>query len=343
MLPFDASSAVFPAFRPHPLLRSGHLQTIMANLLACEKFEYTAKQHIVNVSDGDAIVLHDDRPANWQPHHPVAVLVHGLAGCHQSGYMVRTADKLNKRGVRTFRMDLRAAGAGAELAKLPYYAGCSPDVLAAVKHVSTLCGGNAPIMLIGYSLGGNAALKTMGEFADELPASVAGAVCINPAICLKSSAERLARWQNRFYNRFFVRKLWQQICDRPHLVRPEKIKGSVWKPRDLVELDDEYTRTVRGYSSLSTYYQSSGAGSWLNRIQAPTLIITSDDDPIVPVAVFDRYERSDSVQIHVTRGGGHLGFLSRSNTEGDFRWVEWRIVEWTLAQTATDVSVRRAA
>lgn len=342
MLPFDASSAVFPAFRPHPLLRSGHLQTIIANLLHREQSEYTAKQHIVSVSDGDAIVLHDDRPTNWQPNDAVAVLVHGLAGSHQSGYMVRTAKKLNQRGVRTFRMDLRAAGAGADLAKLPYYAGCSPDVLAALNHVATLCG-NAPIVLIGYSLGGNAALKTLGEFAGELPASVSGAVCVNPAICLKSSADRLSRWQNRFYNRFFVRKLWQQICERPHLIRPEKINSSVWKPRNLVELDDEYTRTVRGYSSLSAYYKSSAASAWLNRIQTPTLIIASDDDPIVPVAVFDRYERSDSVQVHVTRGGGHLGFLSQSNVEGDFRWVEWRIVEWTLAQTATDVPVRRAA
>ncbi|WP_166827932.1 YheT family hydrolase [Thalassoroseus pseudoceratinae] len=342
MLPFDASSVAFPAFRSHPFLRNGHLQTIVANLLPHGRHEYTAEQHHVSVSDGDTVVLHDDTPENWQPGDAVAVLVHGLAGCHQSGYMVRTASKLNDRGVRTFRMDLRAAGAGAELAKLPYYAGCSPDVLAVVRYVSKQCGGS-PVVLIGYSLGGNAVLKTLGDHPNELPSTVAGAVCVNPAICLKAAAERLATWKNRLYNRFFVRKLWQQICERPHMILPEKIKNSAWRPRDLEQLDDEYTRTVRGFSSLASYYQSSGAGPSLSRIQSPTLVITSDDDPIVPVSLFDRYQRSSSVHVHVTRGGGHLGFLSRSNDDGDFRWMEWRIVEWTLARVAVETRVRRAA
>ncbi len=342
MLPFDASSVSFPTFRAHPFLRNGHIQTIVGNILPNGRYEYAAEQHFVPVSDGDTIVLHDDRPAKWKTGDAVALLVHGLAGCHQSGYMVRTASKLNARGVRTFRMDLRAAGAGADLAKLPYYPGCSPDVLAAARHVAKQCIG-APIMLIGYSLGGNAVLKTLGEFACELPTSVAGAFCVNPAICLKAAADRLATWQNRVYNRFFVRKLWQQIRERPQLVRPELIDTPSWRPRNLNQLDDEYTRTVRGYTSLSSYHESCGAGPWLNCIQKPTMIITSDDDPIVPVTVFNRYERSDVVDVHVTRGGGHLGFLSHSNHEGDFRWAEWRIVDWTVAQLTADKSLSRAA
>ena len=40
-------------------------------------------------------------------------MIHGLAGCHTSPYMQRIARKLNHRGVRTFRMDLRGCGAGA--------------------------------------------------------------------------------------------------------------------------------------------------------------------------------------------------------------------------------------
>ena len=66
---------------------------------------------LVDVSDGDQIALHDDRPQEWLASDPVVLLLHGLAGCHGSGYMMRLADRLTRRGLRVFRMDMRGTGA----------------------------------------------------------------------------------------------------------------------------------------------------------------------------------------------------------------------------------------
>jgi predicted alpha/beta-fold hydrolase len=41
--------------------------------------------------DGDIGILHDDRPVDWQPTSPAALLIHGLAGSHTSSYMIRVA------------------------------------------------------------------------------------------------------------------------------------------------------------------------------------------------------------------------------------------------------------
>ena len=103
-------------FIPHPLLANGHLQTL-AGLTAPDRPEQ-ALRRLVNLPDGDRLVLHDDQPADWQPSGRVALLVHGLCGSHRSGYLRRIALRLNAAGARTFRIDLRGCGAGVGLAHL---------------------------------------------------------------------------------------------------------------------------------------------------------------------------------------------------------------------------------
>ena len=53
-------SRSFPPFRPHPLLASGHAQTLAGVYLPGPVHPYRARQHRVTLSDGDTIVLRDD-------------------------------------------------------------------------------------------------------------------------------------------------------------------------------------------------------------------------------------------------------------------------------------------
>ena len=107
----------FLDFQPCMFMRCGHRQTVLGTTLPGGRFPYRAQPHTLPLSDGDVLVVHDDVPASWKETDGVALLVHGLGGDHRSGYMVRVAAKLNRCGVRVFRMDQRgcgAAGAGSE-------------------------------------------------------------------------------------------------------------------------------------------------------------------------------------------------------------------------------------
>src|SRR5262245_44763629 len=115
----------FPAFHPLRWIRGGHAQTLAGFFLTGRQPRYEAERHFVTLPDGDRIVLHDDRPPDWSEGGPTALLLHGICGDHRSSYVARSATKLNKRGVRTFRMDLRGCGDGLGLARRPYHAGCS--------------------------------------------------------------------------------------------------------------------------------------------------------------------------------------------------------------------------
>src|SRR5262249_45560531 len=144
---------------------------------------------------------HDDSPEDWRLGGPVALLLPGLCGAYRSTYMARTAAKLKKRGIRVFRMDYRACGAAGGMARKPYHAGLSEDVAEALHAIADLSP-VSPVSLVGYSMGGNIALKLAGE---NLPENVQRVVAFSPAIDLSAAAAALNSRENRFYDRSFAR------------------------------------------------------------------------------------------------------------------------------------------
>src|SRR5207237_2942807 len=245
----------FPVFRPHPLLRGGHLQTI-AGVYLPGNVRIDSVQQRVPLPDGDQIVLHDDGPpqrgvgvspartnsgqAGSLPYEPVGILIHGLGGTHQSGYMVRGSAKLRAKGVRVFRMDLRGCGAGMALARQPLHAGRSEDVAAALEHVSRQCPGS-PIHLVGFSMGGNMALKLAGELGQQAPTYLASVMAVGPPIDLAECSRCMDRGLARVYDRTFVRNLMRHVRRQLVLVPDVATRPLLPRPRRLIEFDDSFT------------------------------------------------------------------------------------------------------
>ena len=320
-------SIAFPPFRPHPLLRSGHAQTLAANYLhGAPKVRVAQTDHRVRLDDGDHVVLHDDRPAGWQTGDPATVLLHGLAGFYGSPYLVRAVRKLGARGVRTFRMDYRTCGAGRELANRPYHAGQSGDVLAALRFVARLCPGS-PLGLVGYSMGGNVALKTLGEDPDALPETTCRAVAINPAIDLAVCCSYLTGPMQRLYDRHFARHLTRHVTQHTAFAEVSRhlLESPVARIRDF---DERFTVPRWGFGTVDEYYRTASSAQFIKQIRVPTLILHSRDDPLIPSHLFELLERPESVTLHLSDHGGHLGFIGVRGVDPDRRWMDWRIVDW---------------
>jgi hypothetical protein len=101
-------------------------------------------------------------------------------------------------------------------------------------------------------------------------------------------------------------------------------------PRRLREFDDLYTAPLSGFSGVREYYSRASSAPYLASIRVPTLIITAEDDPVVPVSMFERHPVSSATTLHVTHYGGHLGYVGVAGVDPDRRWLDWRIVEWVM-------------
>ncbi len=256
----------------------------------------------------------------------MALLVHGLGGCHQSAYMQRIAARLTARGVRTFRLDLRGCGAGFSLARWPYHAGRSEDLAAAVRHIADLYP-EAPLSVVGFSLGGGMVLKMAGEFGPRVPSNLASVMAVNPPVSLAASSEHIARPAARYYDRYFARLLWRQVQQRRHVVDRQDV-ALPQPPRTLREFDDLFTAPLGGFGSASEYYQAASADALLPEIRVPTCILSSRDDPLIPIEPLVSLPRNPHVNLMLTERGGHLGFIAGKTTDPDRCWMDWRVVDW---------------
>ena len=324
-----------PPFQPHPLLRGGNWQTIAGVYLPSGKLHYRATKHLVDLSDGDQIALHDDRPADWQPGGRVALLIHGLGGCHGSPYMVRITDKLSARGVRVFRKDLRGWGAGACIAKQPFHAARTADIGASIAAIREFAP-ESPIVLVGFSLGANMLLKWLGDVGrDPIScASVEKALAIAPPIDLMRCCRDLERGFGKVYDRKYAAFLWGHLRSRQEVVSEFAAALQQRPPKRIYEFDERFTAPLGGFDSVEHYYETASSQHVLADIQVPTLILSARDDPIVPGAVFDDVALSSAVKLHLTKQGGHLGFIAAQNGEPDRRWMDWRVVDFAT-QPAT--------
>lgn len=326
---------IHPKFKSLPFINGGHRQTLAAFLFASKRQPYQAVQHVFDLDEHDRTILHDDCPANWTDTGPVVLLLHGIAGCYGSDYMVRIANKLNQLGVRTFRMDHRDCGAAKGMARLPYHSGISEDLLAAWQKVRSLCP-LSPGAVVGFSLSANIVVKTVGTCGwstdDAAGSQCAGprcAVAVNPPIDLEQCSRALGRWSNRMYDKYFVRRLTRDVQRRlanfPSLPKP-------WKnpPRTLREFDELYTAPVSGFESATDYYARCSGNQFVESIQIPTLILTAADDPIVPPDAFRDLPAVEGVTVHIAGSGGHLGYLGPKQADPDRRWMDWRVIEWMM-------------
>ena len=182
------------------------------------------------------------------------------------------------------------------------------------------------MLLAGFSLGGNFALRVaLAAPAADLPLRHVAAVC--PAL----DPERTTRAMEAglpLYRRYFAHK-WTRSLRRKRALFPQVhdfddaalklgIRGiTEW----LVRRGDEFPDANAYFDG----YRISGAR--LADLQVPADILTSRDDPVIPVEDFHRLRLPASARVEISDDGGHCGFLLGARLDGYAEaWVECRLM-----------------
>ncbi len=272
----------------------------------------TEQRLVVALNDGtgDALALRVHRPrAAGDTRAPLVLLVHGMGGRIDSPYVRATALGLLRAGHVVARVDLRGVGDSAEHSRLLYHGGRTGDlreVLRALSHEPGIDG----LAVVGYSLGGNATLKLLGEPLAGLEVRAGASVCA--PLDLSTGVEHLQRRMLGLYQRFLVTRLRSDTLDS-RLELTEAERDAVRSASTLVEFDDLITAKHNGWRDAAEYYAVNSSAQFLPHISVPTLVVHAMDDPMIPASSYraidwDALAASTPVRRAITAHGGHVGF-----------------------------------
>lgn len=318
------------------------------------------ERHLVSTLDGGCVALDVVRTAGSvqapDADSHFALLVSGLGGGSQDGYVRNMAGSLLRNGFRVAVLNMR--GCGRSPLKTPRlfsaYRGSTDDVRVAVRYVrENLLQRKVPsqekydsprVVLVGWSNGATIIVNTLAEqttqtgkgHAGNLSMVDAGAALATPHDMPKSIGELEQRPFSKFvYNRAVTQSLVRQFEPYAHLFRAGPVSrwsddkkvvrvdvDAVLKATIIRTADDEYTRKVFEYNTVHDYYSDASSYQRLGSVRVPLLYISAAGDPMatnwVPV---EQVRRNPFVMLAYTAHGGHLGWLDQDNWAEDL-WVQ---------------------
>ncbi|MDA1265153.1 MAG: alpha/beta fold hydrolase [Planctomycetota bacterium] len=295
--------------------RGGHAQTVLGSCLPTGRPDPSLVSgfatHSVPLADGGALgVWHACGERDL-----VVVLMHGLGGSTSAPYMRVAASTAQRLGHPVIAVNHRGSGGAAEDTERPYMTGNTADLRDLLAWTRRRYPGR-PVLMVGFSLSGNTLLKWLGEAATDHPEV---AFALNPGIDLDLVSRHLLGWPQHGYDLWILRSCRRWI---PRLRGAGDARYHVPAFSSLREFDARYIVPVWGFPDRETYYREASSAQALVRIQTPTLLLSSADDPIVPIDLLTGARRSAAVDLHVQDHGGHLGYLESGRGAGLARWLD---------------------
>jgi predicted alpha/beta-fold hydrolase len=263
---------------------------------------------------GDRLLATLNRPTPPAPaQRPLVVLIHGLSGCEQSFYMLKTAHHLLGLGYPVLRLNLRGAGPSRPFCRFQYHAGRTEDLadaLAGLPPSLTAAG----IVAVGYSLGGNMLLKYLGECGTASP--VKAAVSVSAPLDLAATSRWMMRRRNAIYQAHLLRDMRREslgVGAEVTAAEREAIRGA----RSIWEFDHRFSAPRNGFSGAEEYYERNAARRYLDGIAVPTLMIHALDDPWIPADAYVAWDwrRTPNLRPLLAQSGGHVGFQGRDRRQ----------------------------
>jgi len=254
-----------------------------------------------------------------EPARGQIVLLHGLEGSAEAGYFASFAQEALVRGYGVHRLNMRTCGGTEDLCETMYHSGLTGDTKFILEQLKQ------PIFLVGFSLGGNVALKLAGELGQN--DLLAGVCAVSTPIDLAACVRAIDKPSNILYSRRFLKRLRERVRRMNMRVPQAYSLLGLDDVRTIWEFDDRFTAPLFGFGTAANYYATQSATNYLDSIRVPTLVISAKDDPLVPFEIYRHraFQNNPALTLLATNHGGHLGFLARRKPRF---WLDGVALDW---------------
>jgi predicted alpha/beta-fold hydrolase len=303
--------ASLTSFVPPVGLKNPHLQTILSSLkiraLGEKPVDSEAREILVDAGDGVRLLgfYTGQKPG---PSRGLILLLHGWEGGADSTYMLTTGGFFYRQGYDIFRLNLRDHGNSHHLNEGLFNSSLIEETHRAVQNIADTQG-NFPVFIVGFSLGGNFAMRMALRHARHPIRNLRHVFAISPVLDPRKSTDAMDR--GFFLYRSYFLKKWKQSLRKKQTLFPHLYDFTdLMKCKTLMEITERILPRYSSYPTPQEYFQTyTLSGRRFSELSVPLLVLTAADDPIIPVEDFHELEGNQNLHIHVERHGGHCGFL----------------------------------
>ncbi len=323
-----------PQFKPSWMLRNRHIQSMLVSSPPrrwriknrVKAYQAHSQFEIVATPKGPRLLAKRTMARNNQPLARI-ILLHGWEGSVDSSYLLAVGNAFWQAGCETIRLNFRDHGTSHYLNAGLFHSCRLDEVADAVKILAS--DSKVPVFIVGFSLGGNFALRVSNR-AHTFPVAPVQTYAISPVIVPRHVLDAME--QGFFiYEKYFMRK-WRNSLRIKAELFPEQYNFDNWTAmHNLHAMTEVLVKRHTDYSEVEDYFRGySIDGDYLKDLQIPSTIITAKDDPIIPVTDFALLPDNPNLHTEVHDYGGHCGFIRNWSLTS---WLEQELVDRVTSHT----------
>jgi len=298
-------------FSPPWWARNAHLQTIFGSVkiraLGRNRMMAHAGERIINAGNGVRLQGYSSVHNGSDP-RGLVLLLHGWEGSAHSTYILHTGNYLFERGLNVFRLNLRDHGASHALNRGLFHGALLDEVVTAASNIAASAG-TTDFYIVGFSLGGNFALRIAAHPSSRNIENLRHVVCISPLLDPLKSTVAVDRGP-RIYRHYFMKKWKRSLKIKQDCFPGEYDFTAIRRLPTILDMTELLVRHYTDFPDYREYFNEYTIRHWdLTTVLRPVTIVASQDDPVIPPEDYHELRHNSMLSILMQPFGGHCGFL----------------------------------
>ena len=318
-------------FHVKGLLSNRHIQSILASSklrkkLGSAKYRPLIKSQseIILNADNDIKLhsLYSSARSETNFKNKLVILIHGWEGSAESTYLLSAASYLFNAGFSVLRFHLRDHGPSAHLNTDLFHAARLNEVMEALKDCQNRLN-YAKYYLVGFSLGGNFALRVSQE-AKHHHLKFNHIAAISPVFSPTETMHALEHG-SAIYRKYFIKK-WKRALRLKASHFPNNYNfDDLLASKSLSTMTETLVTKYTQFKTVDEYFNSYTLfADKFESILIKTDVILSADDPVIPLSGTLDFSSTEFFTLRIFKEGGHCGFIQNWRFES---WIDQELVK----------------